>query len=845
MQTFVVFSLIALLCYLILLLAFLAAKKNKIINAFIILLIVFIMWTTGSFGMRIGLFPSTSFWFYLSIDGLFLLPPAFFNFITVYIGDNSTFFKKFWFGWSLFIIAVNHLTSGFIIAAPHLETTGNSSRFVYDLGIPVLIPAIFTILVIAHILIQLFRFGKSDEMARNQFLPIGIGIFVLFLGNLATVLPLFKGFPIDILSGVVNAFFMFYALYRRHLFRLTLLVSRSTCYIISGILAIILFCNLIDPMQYFVTHNLPLFAEHSVLIIAVTFTLSTLLFYSLLKHFFDKVFIRDEIIQANYLKDFTTQISHTLNVNDVLQLLIEVIQNTMDVEKVYICVKDFSGDGYRIQESSSPLDERSMFIRNDNPLAIYLEANKQCVLVQDLRRTSIYRSMWELEKNQLATLGIQCVLPLLDGNDLVGIALLSNKARNTKFSYDDMNFLDSLASVSSVAVKNSRLYEKAFMEARTDELTGLLNRKYFYEVLEKSYQETLSSHSDGKELALLIINLDDFKLFNQLYGNIEGDVALQNVSHIISGSVGNHGHVARYGGKEFAVILPGFDILSANNLAETIRSQIMNMNRQATDYAMKMLTASCGICAIPSAASDLKQLVNNTDMAVYNAKRRGKNCTVIYSAGQPPIIAEKSLDVVEGTFKPNVYDEYAATIHALTAAIDVKDHYTYSHSQNVCYYATELARAYNLNADCVEIVKEAALLHDIGKIGIPESILQKPSKLTPDEFEIMKSHVEQSINIIRHLPSLDYVIPAVLGHHERYDGKGYPRQLKGQNIPLLARVLCVADSFDAMVSKRPYKSALDINYALSQLEDNSGTQFDPELAKLFIQLVNTHVITVR
>ncbi|MEG2658189.1 MAG: HD domain-containing phosphohydrolase, partial [Clostridiales bacterium] len=148
-------------------------------------------------------------------------------------------------------------------------------------------------------------------------------------------------------------------------------------------------------------------------------------------------------------------------------------------------------------------------------------------------------------------------------------------------------------------------------------------------------------------------------------------------------------------------------------------------------------------------------------------------------------------------------------------------------------------------SDFVEIVREAGLLHDIGKIGISEQILNKPGKLTDDEYMAMKSHVEHSIGIIRNLPSLDYVIPAVIGHHERYDGKGYPRGIKGENIPLSARMLCVADSFDAMVSKRIYKPSFDVEYALLEVEKQAGLQFDPDLAAKFVDLVKNKNIEVQ
>lgn len=149
-----------------------------------------------------------------------------------------------------------------------------------------------------------------------------------------------------------------------------------------------------------------------------------------------------------------------------------------------------------------------------------------------------------------------------------------------------------------------------------------------------------------------------------------------------------------------------------------------------------------------------------------------------------------------------------------------------------------------MNGDLIEIIREAALLHDIGKIGIPEHILNKPGKLTDKEYDIMKTHVESSISIIKHLPSLDYVIPAVIGHHERYDGLGYPRRISGEDIPVAARILCIADSFDAMTSERSYKKAYNVDQAISIIEKESGRQFDPKLARLFCYIVSSRNIKI-
>lgn len=145
----------------------------------------------------------------------------------------------------------------------------------------------------------------------------------------------------------------------------------------------------------------------------------------------------------------------------------------------------------------------------------------------------------------------------------------------------------------------------------------------------------------------------------------------------------------------------------------------------------------------------------------------------------------------------------------------------------------------------MEIIRQAGLLHDIGKISTPESILTKNSRLTSEEYDIIKQHVDASISMIKYLPSLDYVIPSVLGHHERWDGKGYPRGLAGNQIPLGARCLCLADSFDAMMSRRSYKEPLALEDTLAEIQRNLGTQFDPQIGPVFIQLVRSGAITVQ
>ena len=181
-------------------------------------------------------------------------------------------------------------------------------------------------------------------------------------------------------------------------------------------------------------------------------------------------------------------------------------------------------------------------------------------------------------------------------------------------------------------------------------------------------------------------------------------------------------------------------------------------------------------------------------------------------------------------------------ISALVTAMDAKDSYTAKHSKNVARYAEILAAANEMSDKQIERIFIAGLLHDIGKIGIPDSILKKKGELTCEEYEIIKDHVEGSVEIIKHLPSMEEIIPIVEGHHERWDGKGYPKGIAGEDIPLSARCLAIADAFDAMTTDRSYRKGVPIEYAAREIAKGAGSQFDPNLANLFVYLITEHKI---
>lgn len=828
-------SILCVFCYTCLLMTFIPAIGNRMVRSFLGILLAMLLWTGGSYCMRLQLFPSIDFWFHTSILGLFILPYAFLLFIQEYVNHKNRKGNLIWF-LLLGVLYIFNVVTEKVIPAPRIEQIGGTQiRFIYDFNWMVSLAFIVFSLVLLHMLGLILIAAKKDKHYRKQLVPIEIGIFIMFLGHVFLLFPLFRGFPTDLLSGFFNAICMIYALSKRKLFRLQLLASRTSCYSITGLIVLFFSYFIVSGIDYFPSSHDKSSSIKIMMVFVFLILISTMIIYQLVKKFLSAIFIREELRKSENLKEFTHSVTKTLNVQEILEQLASVIQQTVKAKNVYICVTDNEGN-YTMQHSATSLGYSSFVLTKSHPILSFLKKNDGCISYRRFKRTQSYKSMWEQEKRLFNDWGIEYLLPLKTEEDLVGIVLLSAKGKS-EYTHEDIDFLVSISSVSSIAVKNSKLYEKAFEEARRDELTGLFNRKCFFGTL-----DVLVEKYKDKSLALAILSIDDFTLYNQLYGAKEGDIALQKIARIIESTLGEDGFAARYKGKVFSLIMPEYDIYRAKMTVDKICEQVKDINSTADNYRLKVLTLSGGICGIPYTASNAQELLYNAELSVYNAKRSGKNTIKVYSVSDENTQTDGQSQ--SSLYNSQAYSEYAPTIYALTAAIDTKDHYTFGHSKNVAYYAAELAKGLHLDSDHVEIIREAGLLHDIGKIGIPEDILNKPGKLTSEEYEIMKGHVENSIGIIKHLPSLDYVIPAVIGHHERYDGRGYPRRIGGEDIPLSARILCIADSFDAMISKRSYKQSMPLERALRIMREESGKQFDPELAPVFIELVESGTIQV-
>ncbi len=376
-----------------------------------------------------------------------------------------------------------------------------------------------------------------------------------------------------------------------------------------------------------------------------------------------------------------------------------------------------------------------------------------------------------------------------------------------------------IAALMAVSLESTRSFEEARRLADRDYVTGLLNHRGMNERIR---QEVSRSQRTGRPYSLVMMDLDHFKLFNDTYGHAVGDRILLEVSQIVAGAVRQSDVVARYGGDEFLALLPDVDAGAAVRLVERIREGLVRHSLSmgtGTDLPVAM---SYGIASYPGEGRSADEVLAAADANLYHSKTNGGDrITGPDREAQDGFQTGDTFTVLEG----------------LVTTVDHKDHYTRQHSEDVCEYSVALAHELGLSTETQRSLRIAGLLHDVGKIGIPDHILRKPAALTKEEFETVKQHVNLGELIIKEIPNLPEVLSAVSGHHENYDGTGYPRGLRGEEIPLLGRVLAVADAYSAMTTDRPYRKALTREEAIRELLRVAGSQHDARVSQAFVDML--------
>jgi len=561
--------------------------------------------------------------------------------------------------------------------------------------------------------------------------------------------------------------------------------------------------------------------------------------------------------QLTLINNVSSHAITTLNPDEMLAQIVVEIEKGLTYDHIGIAILDYSTKELVVQaEAGKRRGSVGHRISLGEGVVGQAARTGQVALVREVNATTPRMIL----PGSVASIALSVTY----GEQVLGVLYLES-SEPCDFPEQEVLLLRTLADLFAGALHNALTFQKAQEQAITDGLTGVKTHRFLMEALSAEWKRSTRAN---RPFALVLMDLDRFKFVNDFYGHLEGDAVLQRVGHILEQNCRRSDVVARYGGDEFVILMPETSVEQARQLASKLRSWV------ASDPLLrdKNITASFGIAGFPVHGATPQELIQVADSSMYLSKHQGGNAVSSSEQGDPNDRKRWKKDVLEAylgvTLKrlfstgPEAFEEIyrrlelfsrslseqgdessneglppavVETVTSLAFAIDAKDHYTQGHSQKVSNYAVLLAQGLEMEPPAIEEIRLAALLHDIGKVGIPEAILNKSGPLGASEWETMKTHTDLGAKILEPLQPMQQIREMVRHHHEFYDGSGYPLRLEREQIPYGARVIAIADAYDTITSERTYKKARTPEEAFAELDRCAASQFDPEMVRIFIE----------
>ncbi len=819
-----IFQFGSLVIYAVLISLVLCSKKVALKNLFITLLIAAAGISLAGLLTNFSLpYEQLVFWKLAVILFSTWMLVAYACFLASYAQKNTGKIRKLgyaWLGVTLVVLALGYMIQGLNI----LGNDNLSAYYGYAINALVIGNDAAGVAILFYLYKLLKKATEPEEKNRAAYLLAGSIVMVVagLLKYMVQEIP----YAVAQAGYTVNAIIVAYTLMRYRLLDIQVLMRKWVVYTGVTVCMTLAYLTLLLVLSNLLRLLPPQMGIPATIVLVVLFAYLFNWIKSALDKAADRLFYGSRYVNRQLLLSFAAKVSTFISIKEIANELMKPLAKTIRARQVAMLLPF---NDYYSTKFVARLNEEDqiapIMIASESLMIKWLISGGIPLSVEAMEKEPRFKQLTVEDREALSTFQVEILCPVISKKRLVAILALSKKQGKGSYSRDDVDLVTMLANESAVAIENAQIYANAREQADIDGLTGLHNHRSFQD---KYNQEIENCAVSGDDFSLLFIDLDFFKTYNDIYGHALGDEILKEVGKIIKASIRDTDIGARYGGDEFAVILRKTAGEAAKVVGERIRGKVETCmsNKGIT------LTCSIGVSCWRIDGVARNSIIQAADKAVYAAKQAGRN----------RVVAANEIDIIESEQPETMIniDNNAAVdniVYSLASTVDARDHYTYGHSKLVCKYAAELAKAIGYEKDGIRRIRAASLLHDIGKLNLPDSILTKRGPLTNEEWETIKNHPQLALDIIKYVVGLRDCIDAILYHHERYDGQGYPKGLKGKDIPLDARIMTIADSYDAMKSERNYQTrGMNEEEALKELERCSGTQFDPELVEVFIKL---------
>ncbi len=788
---------------------------------FAVYLILSIAWSLSTLMLSLDVLRLTRLWagfLFLTMMGVFV---SYYHFIRIFAHKSADIVVKLGYGVVVFIftplVVLGYIPESVSVSEGAIDIDYGPFLF--------LLTGVWVSLFILAVSVMVRTYKSSaDPLNRNRIAYLLGGLIIWGAFGVRSAIPPLTTYPIEHIGVLGNTLVISYTIMRYKLLDMKLLIRRGIVYSLISVFVTAAFML----MLFGVNHVLQGWSTTANL--AAIFCMALLMAWlfnpmrEAIQRIVDRTFFGESYDYRQMVLSFAQRMGSILDLGELAEAMLRPLTKAVRASQASLLL---SNNDEFISQFAERLVEgeqiRSIKLAKDSSIINWLSREDKPFSRELIDLSPEFKGLSDAERESLDASGIGLLFPIKSKGNLIGILALSKKQSGGSYSTDDMDLLVTVAGEAGVVMENAQLYGKAKERAHTDELTGLFNHRYFHERLD---EEISRCSRFGDIFSLLFLDMDLFKAYNDIYGHLAGDDMLRQIGQYIKSSIRGIDMAFRYGGDEFTVILPQASLEDACKVAERLRKRI----EVEMDSKGAPLTSSVGIASWPTDGVMREEIVQAADASLYYAKQMGRNRICLATETM-------TSEVLSTGSNPEKEPGILSTIYALAATVDAKDHYTYGHSKKVSKYATDIAEALGYSQERTATLRAAALLHDIGKIGVSDRVLLKSGPLSDEDWEPIRSHPKLGVAILKHVESLSGCLAAIQYHHERYDGTGYPAGLKGENIPLDARIMAVADSYDAMTSLRPYRQGkFTPEQALAELKNCAGTQFDPKIVEVFASL---------